>query len=84
MFKSIRWRIAVSYSVLILTAMAGLSLFLSNVSRNTALEELRANLQVQARAVAENVLPVLQADGNGAELQAMAERWSQSWAGSWG
>ncbi len=77
MFKSIRWRIAASYSVLILTAMAGLSLFLSNVSRNTALEELRANLQVQARAVAENVLPVLQADGNGAELQAMAERWSQ-------
>ncbi|HZD10374.1 MAG TPA: ATP-binding protein [Candidatus Binatia bacterium] len=76
MFKSIRWRIAVSYTILILAATAGLSLFLSSIMRSNALEELRNNLLVDARAVSENVRPALTGRDE-PELQALAVRWSQ-------
>lgn len=77
MFSSIRWRIAVSYTILILTAMAGLALFLSTVTRNNALEELRGNLQSDARAVVEVARPVLQNGSSAADLDALADRWAQ-------
>lgn len=77
MFSSIRWRIAVSYTVLILVAMFGLSLFLSNAARNNALEGLSDNLQVNARALAENVRPILQEGDGAAEYGALASRWAE-------
>lgn len=77
MFRSIRWRIAISYSVLIFMAMGGLSLFLSNVTRNNALNELGSSLQVGARAASENVRAVLQDGGADDDLDSLAERWSE-------
>ncbi len=77
MFSSIRWRIAVSYTILILTAMAGLALFLSTVTRNNALEELRSNLQSDARAVVEVARPHLQNGSDATELDMLAEQWAQ-------
>lgn len=82
MFNNIRWRIAIPYVILILTAMGGLSLYLSRATREAALEELQANLQIEARAVVEDIRPVLadlQQPDTGEEaaaLQASAERWS--------
>ncbi|MFW6098043.1 MAG: ATP-binding protein [Chloroflexota bacterium] len=77
MFSSIRWRIAVSYTILILTAMAGLALFLSTVTRNNALAELRSNLQSDARAVVEVTRPLLQNGSSGSEPDMLADRWAQ-------
>lgn len=77
MFSSIRWRIAVSYTILILTAMAGLALFLSTVTRNNALRELQSNLQSDARAVLEVARPVLQDGSGAAELDMLADRWAE-------
>lgn len=77
MFTSIRWRIAVSYTILILTAMAGLALFLSTVTRNNALEELRNNLQLDAQAIVEVARPVIEGDNNTAELESLADHWAE-------
>lgn len=78
MFRNIRWRIAVPYTLLILTAMGALALFLSNASREAALEELRQNLHVQARAVEQDLRPSLvavAADPVAANLDSQADRW---------
>lgn len=76
MFTSIRWRIAVSYTILILTAMAGLALFLSTVTRNNALAELRSNLQLDAQAVVEVARTTIEGGNNTSELEALADRWA--------
>ncbi|MFW5942280.1 MAG: ATP-binding protein [Chloroflexota bacterium] len=78
MFHNIRWRIAVPYVLLILTAMGALSLYLSNAARDSALAELESNLQIEARAVVENVRPALPAGGSRVgELDAVAQRWAE-------
>ncbi len=77
MFRSIRWRIAVSYTVLILTAMFALAFFLSRVARQTALNDMQAMLLTDSRAVAENVRPHLADPGAAADFEAMAARWSE-------
>jgi two-component system phosphate regulon sensor histidine kinase PhoR len=53
MFRSIRWRIAVPYILLILVTMLGLAGYLSNVMRNAHLADLRAQLLNEAKLVEE-------------------------------
>jgi two-component system phosphate regulon sensor histidine kinase PhoR len=59
MFRSIRWRIALPYSVLIIAVMGALMLYLTTVLRERLLADLETNLLIQARVAAENVRPFL-------------------------
>ena len=51
MSPSIRWRIAIPYIFLILLAMAGLFLYLSDLVRDTYLDSLEAQLTSEARLI---------------------------------
>lgn len=53
MFRSIRWRIAVFYTILILLAMAGLAVYLSDLVGDTQLDNLSAQLTAEARMIAD-------------------------------
>jgi len=55
MFRSIRWRIAFPYVVLILVTMLGLFVFLSNFIRKTYQDDLKTSLLNQARLVGDAV-----------------------------
>lgn len=76
MARNIRLRIALPYMLLILAAMAILSLVLTRVTRASALQELQEGLTVQARAVAESAAPLLQGAGDPAQLDLLARRWA--------
>jgi two-component system, OmpR family, phosphate regulon sensor histidine kinase PhoR len=76
MARNIRLRIALPYMLLILAAMAILSLYLTRVTRASALQELQDGLTVQARAVAESAAPLLQQGRDPAQLDPLARRWA--------
>lgn len=59
MFRSIRWRIALPYSVLIIAAMGTLMFYLTTVVRERLLADLESGLLVHARIVADDVTPLL-------------------------
>lgn len=73
MFRSIRWRIAVPYTVLFLMIMLGLGIYLSQVIRQTYIEELEQRLTDAARLVSETAAPVLAAQDT-QELNVLARR----------
>ena len=49
MFKSIRWRIAVTFVALILVCMGGLSVYLLNFVKENYLDNMRVQLASQAQ-----------------------------------
>jgi two-component system phosphate regulon sensor histidine kinase PhoR len=51
MFRSIRWRIAIPYMILILLSMVGLAIYLSDLARDAHLADLQAQLTAEARLV---------------------------------
>ncbi len=53
LFRTIRWRIAVPYAVLILLIMLGLSIYLSNFVRQAHLADLESELTDESRLVAD-------------------------------
>ena len=57
MFHSIRWRITLPFLLLSLFSLLSLGLVLSNVLRQTYLDNLEANLAGQARLAADGVGP---------------------------
>jgi len=59
MFRSIRWRIAVPYVLLILVAMIGLAFYLSAMVHGVYLSNLEGQLVAEARAVRDVVEPLL-------------------------
>jgi two-component system phosphate regulon sensor histidine kinase PhoR len=63
MFRSIRWRIALPYSILIIVAMGTLMFYLTTVVRERLLADLEAGLLVQAGITAESVRPLLIQEG---------------------
>jgi two-component system, OmpR family, phosphate regulon sensor histidine kinase PhoR len=68
MFSSIRWRIAISYVILFLLVMTGLSLYLSNFLRQEYLAQLQGQLMAETRLVAVGVAPALLPDYDGPPL----------------
>ena len=63
MFRTIRWRIAVPYVILILVAMVGLSFYLSRLMRDAHLADLEVQLTAEARMVGEMLsLPLIQGE----------------------
>src|SRR4030043_1128472 len=74
MFRSIQWRIAVSYMVLILVLMGILGFYLTHFVRETYLDNLRSQLEDQARLVGEATLPVFSRSGIANDLDILAKR----------
>lgn len=77
MFHSIRWRIAILYAGLILLAMLGIGLYLSNFMRVTYIDNLKSSLTTEARMVGDVVQPLLT---GGADNPDPVDQAAKQWA----
>ena len=77
MFRSIRWRIAVPYTLLILVTMVVLGVYLSRLLRQTYIEDLRTEQTALAQLLAEVLNSSMASGADGEELNAHAERWGR-------
>lgn len=76
MFSSIRWRIALPYTILILLTMLGLGLYLSNYVRQTYLEDIENQLQSEARLIGDVTAPEFSGDYMDPVLDLAAKHWA--------
>jgi two-component system phosphate regulon sensor histidine kinase PhoR len=76
MLRSLRWRIAVPYVVLILVATLGLTVYVSGQVEQVRLSDLEAQLLAEARLLADRVVPLLDDGGDPEILDALARHWS--------
>lgn len=76
MFRSIRWRIAVSYVVLILLAMVGLAVYLSALVRDAHLDDLEAQLATEAGIIGDALATSLAWDRTGGDLDLLAQHYA--------
>lgn len=76
MFRSIRWRIAVAFVVLLVACIGGLSAYLSHFFRDDYVSNLRTQLTDQSWLVADSAAPYF-ANGQTSEVNALAVRLGQ-------
>ncbi|MGD2156403.1 MAG: ATP-binding protein [Anaerolineales bacterium] len=76
MFRSIRWRIAVPYVLLILLTMLGLGLYLSRFVRQNHLNELESTLIAEARLIADALSSCLGEGQTPEEIDTLAKHWA--------
>ena len=74
MFGSIQWRITFSFVLLILVSMGILGFYLANSTRSSQLDNLRSQLENEARITAEASLPGFLNQDKEKSLDAMAKR----------
>lgn len=72
MFRSIQWRITVSFILVVIVGMGALGAYLVNSTRNSQLANLRAQLENEARITGEASLPLFLAPGS--DLDALAKK----------
>lgn len=78
MFRSIRWRIAIPYVLLIFATMLGLGIYLSGYIEQTYVRDLETHMATQARMIAEVVKTDWPEKANTPEgLDAAARQWAQ-------
>jgi two-component system phosphate regulon sensor histidine kinase PhoR len=77
MFRTIRWRIAVPYVILILLATAALTLYFSNFMRQAHLSDLHAQLTAEARLVGDAIQPLLAGEGTIETIDPLVKRWGE-------
>jgi len=77
MFRSIRWRIAIPYVILILLATAALTAYFSDFMRQAHLSDLRAQLTAEARLVGDAIQPLLAEGGTVETIDPLAKRWGE-------
>ena len=78
MFRSIRWRIAVPYVLLIGVSMAGLGIYLSGLIFDQQLSQLENQLASETRLLAEGLIPYLeQKQTPPDQLDALARQWGR-------
>jgi two-component system phosphate regulon sensor histidine kinase PhoR len=70
--RSIQWRIAIPFILLIVVSMSVLGIYLTSFARNTQLENLRSRLEDEARITAEASLPAFL--GQGGDLDTLAKK----------
>jgi len=75
LFRSVQWGIAVPFILLILVSMSVVGIYLISFARDTQLENLRSQLEKEARIVAEASLPTFL--GQGVDLDALAKKLGQ-------
>jgi two-component system phosphate regulon sensor histidine kinase PhoR len=73
MFRSIRWRIAAAFAVLLLVCIGGLSAYLSHFFRDNYMSKLKTQLNDQAKLVGDASEPYF-LSGDASELDALAKR----------
>jgi len=73
MFRSIRWRIATAFAVVIVICIVGLSLYLAHFVRSEHIDNLKAQLGDQAWLIGDSSTPYFVNDQT-AELNALAVR----------
>ena len=71
LFRSIQWRIALAFILLIIVSMSALGIYLTSFAKNTQLEDLRSRLEDEARITAEAGLPAFL--GQGGDLDTLAK-----------
>ena len=76
MFRSIRSRIAVSYTILIVLAMTAVTIYLSDLVRRTYLADLQTQLTAEARLVGEALRQPLTQVEPGEALDALARHYA--------
>ncbi len=76
MFRNIRWRIAIPYMILILLAMIGLVVYLSDLVRDMYLADLEAELTTEARLIGDVLASSHACDEPGGDLDAQARRYA--------
>ncbi|MFN2108464.1 MAG: HAMP domain-containing protein, partial [Anaerolineae bacterium] len=77
MFTSIRWRMIVPYTVIILIAALGLTLYLSGQVRRVRRSDLEAQLLIEARLMADYAADYLSDPAlSTADMTQQAERWA--------
>mgnify|MGYP001024361705 CR=1 FL=1 len=76
MFHSLRWRIAIPYLILIVVAMAGMSIYLSGLIRQSYLEELQAKLTGEATLIGDAVKTVSAWDATGGRFDGLAQHYA--------
>ena len=77
MFQSLRWRITLPFVFLSLLSLLALGLVLSNVLRQTYLDNLESKLTSQAHMVADVITPMLQRGTTGGDLDTAARHWAK-------
>ena len=73
MFRSIRWRIAAAFAVLLIVCIGGLSAYLSHFFRDNYMSNLRAQLTDQAKLVGDASEPCF-LSGDASEIDTLAKR----------
>src|SRR5574341_1303614 len=76
MFRSYRWRIAIPYGFLILLTMLGLGIYLSNILRQTYLNELETQLANEARLIGDVLITDLSDNADPERLDQVAKDWA--------
>ncbi len=76
MFHTIRWRIAIPYVTLILLAMAGLVVYLSDLVRDTHLADLETQLTAEAWLIGDALASSLTSDEPGGDLDPLARHYA--------
>jgi two-component system phosphate regulon sensor histidine kinase PhoR len=74
MFRSIQWRITISFILVVLIIMGILGAYLVNSTRNSQLDNLRSQLENEARITAEASLPGFMSPDEPNELNALAKK----------
>jgi two-component system phosphate regulon sensor histidine kinase PhoR len=78
LFRSIRWRIAVPYVLLIVVSMAALGIYLSSFIYDQQLSQLENQLMSETRLLAESLVPHLEGtETRPDELVALARQWGE-------
>jgi two-component system phosphate regulon sensor histidine kinase PhoR len=72
LFRSVQWRIAVPFILLIVISMGILGLYLTNFARDLQLDNLRSHLEKEARIIAEASLPGFPNQGD--DLDTLAKK----------
>jgi two-component system phosphate regulon sensor histidine kinase PhoR len=76
MFRNIRWRIAVLYTVLILLAMTGLVVYLSDLMRDAHLADLQAQLTTGAQLIGDVLASSPTSDELDSDLDPLARHYA--------
>jgi len=74
MFRSIQWRITVSFILVVLIIMGILGVYLVNSTRNSQLDNLRSQLENEARITAEASLPGFLIPDEPSDLDSLAKK----------
>jgi len=74
MFRSIQWRITVSFILVVIVSMGILGVYLVNSTRNSQLDNLRSQLENEARIIAEASLPGFLGPDEPSNLDALAKK----------